>query len=314
VPAQPLRVLLVEDDEDDFVITSNLLSEIPGRQVDLKWVATYPDALREIESGQHDICLVDYSLGERNGLELLHEAVEVNCVAPMIMLTGHTGYDIDTQAMKAGAADYLVKAQINTPLLERSIRHALQRSEIIENLRKLASHDELTGLHNRRAMDSLLQEVTERHQRYDRPAALVMLDVDHFKGINDSYGHLVGDEVLRWLGQLLRETVRSVDLLARYGGEELAIILPEMNSRQAVGMAERVRRRVGIRPFVFYQNDGQRVEIPITISLGVAEMPDDARTGEALIAAADQALYAAKRRGRNCSVEFRDLADHSKTN
>lgn len=305
--AQPLKVLLVEDDEDDFVITSNLLSEIPGRQVDLKWVATYADALREMESGKHDICLVDYALGERNGLELLHEAVEVNCVAPMIMLTGHNGYDIDTQAMKAGAADYLVKTQINTLLLERSIRHALQRSEIIENLRKLASHDELTGLHNRRAMDSLLQEVTDRHQRYNRPAALVMLDVDNFKGINDSYGHLIGDEVLRWLGQLLRETARSVDLLARYGGEELAIILPEMNSRQALGMAERVRRRVGIHPFVFRQRDGQTVQIPITVSLGVAEMPEDALTGDALIAAADQALYAAKRRGRNCTVEFREL-------
>lgn len=311
--AAPLRVLLVEDDEDDFVLTSSLLAGIDSPKVDLKWVATYEEAVLALERGEHDVCLFDYYLGERTGLELLREAVEANSATPVIMLTSHSGYDVDTQAMKAGAADYLIKNQISASMLERSIRYALAHSRLVENLRKLASHDELTGLYNRRAFDDLLKEETERHQRYGRPAALVMLDVDHFKSINDSFGHLVGDEVLRWLAQLLRDTVRTVDIPARYGGEEMAVILPEMNSQQALRMAERVRRRVASRPFAARGRDGRPLKIPITVSLGVAGLPDDALSAPALIAVADRSLYAAKRAGRNRATRFHDLTEQTET-
>jgi diguanylate cyclase (GGDEF)-like protein len=305
--AEPLRVLLVEDDEDDYVLTSSLLSGMESQKVELEWAASYRDALLALRRRRHDVCLVDYYLGERTGLELLREATEINSSAPMIMLTGHSGYEVDAEAMRAGAAGYLVKDQISRQTLERSIRYAVEHSRLVVNLRKLASHDELTGLYNRRAMDDLLKEETDRHQRYGRPAALVMLDVDHFKSINDSYGHLVGDEVLRWLAQLLRDAIRTADIPARYGGEELAIILPEMNGRQALGMAERVRRRVAACPFTSRGRDGRAIQIPITISLGVASLPDDALSAAALIAAADRGLYAAKHGGRNRAVRFRDL-------
>jgi len=311
--AEPLRVLLVEDDEDDYVLTSSLLSEIESQKVDLEWVNSYREAVLALGRGEHDVCLVDYYLGERTGLELLREAAGGNSSAPMIMLTSHSGYDVDAEAMRAGAADYLVKNQISTPLLERSIRYAVQHSRLVRNLRKLASHDELTGLYNRRAMDELLKEETDRHQRYGRPAALVMLDVDRFKSINDSYGHLVGDEVLRWLAQLLRRAIRTADIPARYGGEELAVILPEMNSRQALGMAERVRRRVAAGPFEARGRDGRAIQIPITISLGVAGLPDDALSAAELIAAADRALYAAKHGGRNRAIRFCDLKERTQT-
>jgi diguanylate cyclase len=305
--AEPLRVLLVEDDEDDYVLTSSLLSEIESQKVELEWAASYHDALLALRKRRHDVCLVDYYLGERTGLELLREAAEVSSSAPMIMLTSHSGYDVDAEAMRAGAAGYLVKNQINRQTLERSIRYAVEHSRLVVNLRKLASHDELTGLYNRRAMDDLLKEETDRHQRYGRPAALVMLDVDHFKSINDSYGHLVGDDVLRWLAQLLRDTIRTADIPARYGGEELAIILPEVNSRQALGMAERVRGRVAACPFTSRGRDGSAIQIPITVSLGVASLPDDALSAAALIAAADRGLYAAKHGGRNRAVRFCDV-------
>lgn len=311
--AEPLRVLLIEDDEDDFVLTSSLLSEIESQKVNLDWAASYQEAVLALERSEYDVCLVDYYLGERTGLDLLREAAEVNSLAPMIMLTSHSGYEVDAEAMRAGAADYLIKTQVSTPLLERSIRYAIQHSRLIKNLRKLASHDELTGLHNRRAMDELLKEETDRHRRYGRPAALVMLDVDRFKSINDSYGHLVGDEVLRWLAQLLRETIRTVDIPARYGGEELAVILPEMNSRQALEMAERVRRRVAVSPFVARGREGGATHIPITISLGVAGLPDDALSAAELIAAADRGLYAAKHGGRNRAVRFCDLMKQTET-
>jgi diguanylate cyclase (GGDEF)-like protein len=306
--ALPLKVLLVEDDEDDFILARDLLSEIDGGTVDLEWVANYQDALRAIERGTHDICLVDYLLGERTGLDLLREAVACNHTVPMIMLTSQSGYEIDTEAMKAGAADYLIKGQVNTDLIERSIRHALQRSSVFETLRKLASHDELTGLYNRRAMNSMLKEEADRYHRYGRPVALVMLDVDYFKTINDSYGHLIGDDVLRWLARLVHDTVRTVDLPARYGGEELAVILPEMNSEQALKMAERLRLHVAAHPFSFNYG-GQPCHLPVTISLGVAALPDDAVSADNLMTAADRGLYAAKRAGRNCSIRFSDLTD-----
>jgi diguanylate cyclase (GGDEF)-like protein len=308
--AEPLKVLLVEDDEDDFLLARSLLSEVGGRKVDLRWAASYQEALRAIESGGHDVCLVDYRLGERTGLELLREAGCADCKAPMIMLTSQNDYDLDAEAMRAGAADYLVKGRVDTSTIERSIRYALQRSSQFERLRGLANRDELTGLYNRRALDGLLREEVSRHERYGRPFSLVMLDVDYFKAINDSYGHPVGDEVLRWLARLVRDCVRAVDMPARYGGEELAVVLPEMDSRLALKVAERLRLRVAARPFGF-GSALRQTQFPVTVSLGVAALPDDAATAASLVAAADRALYDAKRGGRNRSVRFRDLPERA---
>lgn len=305
--AEPLRVLLVEDDEDDFVLTRSLLSEIGNQKVNVEWAPTYLDALSALGKGGHDVCLVDYHLGERTGLELLREAAAVNPAVPMIMLTGRGEYEVDAEAMQAGAADYLVKDEVSTPTLERSLRYAIRHSRLVEGLRRLTRRDELTGLYNRRALDELLREEADRHLRYGRPAALVMLDVDHFKSVNDSYGHPFGDEVLRWLSQLVRDTVRTADIPARYGGEELAVILPEMNSLQALSMGERLRRRVAARPFESRGRNGQPARVRVTISLGVAALPDDALGAAALVSAADEALYAAKRGGRDRAVRFGDL-------
>jgi diguanylate cyclase (GGDEF)-like protein len=308
--AEPLKVLVVDDDEDDFLLARGLLSEVGGRKVDLRWAASYQEALRAIESGGHDVCLVDYRLGERTGLELLREAGRGDCKAPMIMLTSQNDYDLDAEAMRAGAADYLVKGRVDTSTIERSIRYALQRSSQFERLRGLANRDELTELYNRRALDGLLREEVSRHERYGRSFSLVMLDVDYFKAINDSYGHPVGDEVLRWLARLVRDCVRAVDMPARYGGEELAVVLPEMDSGLALKVAERLRLRVAARPFSF-GSARRPTQLPVTVSLGVAALPDDAATAASLVAAADRALYAAKRGGRNRSVRFRDLPEQA---
>lgn len=129
-----LRVLLVDDDEDDYIITRDLLSEIEVERFDLDWVAAYEDALKAIGRYQHDVYLVDYRLGERNGLDLLREVLGNGCKAPMILLTGQGDRDVDVEAMKVGAADYLVKGQIEAPLLERSIRYALRRAQTLEAL------------------------------------------------------------------------------------------------------------------------------------------------------------------------------------
>ncbi len=131
-----VRVLLVDDDEDDYIITRDLLAEIEGRQFCVEWAATYEGALEAMERGRHDVCLIDYRLGERNGLELLRQALGTGYQTPMILLTGQGDHAIDLEAMQAGAADYLVKDQLDASVLERSIRYAIQRARTLAALRE----------------------------------------------------------------------------------------------------------------------------------------------------------------------------------
>src|SRR5262245_44136517 len=132
---QKIRILLVDDDEDDYIITRDLLSEIGEMDFRLDWVGTYGTALEAVSRADHDVYLVDFGLGERNGLDLLRDALARGCKAPIILLTGQGDHEIDLEAMKAGAADYLVKGQFAAPLLERSIRYAIERSQTLQALR-----------------------------------------------------------------------------------------------------------------------------------------------------------------------------------
>ncbi|MCH8868769.1 MAG: response regulator, partial [Chloroflexi bacterium] len=125
-----IKVLLVDDDEDDYMITRDLLLDVEALEYDLDWISSYAEALDAIERNQHDIYLIDYRLGERDGMQLLNEALDGGCTAPIILLTGQGDREVDVEAMKAGAADYLVKGQIDHILLERSIRHSIERKAL----------------------------------------------------------------------------------------------------------------------------------------------------------------------------------------
>ena len=122
-----IKVLLVDDDEDDYLITRDLLLDVEALEYDLDWISSYEEALEAIERNQHDIFLIDYRLGQRDGMQLLHEALDGGCTAPIILLTGQGDRKVDMEAMKAGAADYLVKGKIDHSMLERSIRHSIER-------------------------------------------------------------------------------------------------------------------------------------------------------------------------------------------
>ncbi|HZP92163.1 MAG TPA: diguanylate cyclase [Burkholderiales bacterium] len=162
-------------------------------------------------------------------------------------------------------------------------------------LTELATRDSLTGLLNRREFMVRLSEELERSRRYRHSCALLLLDLDHFKAVNDSHGHVSGDEVLRIFADRVRQTLRPADQPARYGGEEFAVILPETGSESALAVAERIRGAIAARAFALAA--GRAIEL--TVSVGVAAFPDDAQTVHSLIAAADRALYAAKQAGRN---------------
>lgn len=163
-----------------------------------------------------------------------------------------------------------------------------------EEIYRMTITDGLTGVPNRRYLEDFLERELARAQRYERPLALAMLDVDHFKTVNDVHGHLAGDFVLRRIAQEASEMVRREELLARYGGEEFALVMPETDLPRARQFGEKIRRAVETLPFEF---DGKRIDI--TISVGIAAPPAGLKSASAFIGIADEQLYRAKREGRN---------------
>lgn len=299
----PRRVLLIDDDRMQCMLTKAHFAKFRQEKYEVDWAETYEKGLRKLLSGEYTVCLLDYQLGERDGLALIREAIAAGCHVPIIFLTAETGENIDIQAMEAGALDYLIKGEINTQSLERSLRYALKLGETMEALRLLATHDALTGLLNRREFDRILVEEHERAKRFGRSYAIVTLDLDHFKKVNDTYGHPAGDLVLKTVAKRIGQQLRSIDRFARIGGEEFAIVLTEVDFVTASEVAKRIVEMVSRMP-VQLENG---TKLPITVSAGSASMPKNAADPAALVRISDKALYEAKQRGRNRSVAAVEL-------
>ena len=171
----------------------------------------------------------------------------------------------------------------------------MKLAETLKALEDLSTHDALTGLYNYREFHRRLTEEMQRSWRYSRPFSLLILDIDGFKTVNDTYGHLAGDEALRGIAALILQEARPVDEVARYGGEEFAILVPETPGPGAIAMADRIRGIVASHPVTI----GPGKTVSLTVSVGVATYPEDSETEDELIGAADKALYAAKNSGRN---------------
>ncbi len=294
-PRVTRRLLLIDDDRAQFRLTHAQLRHFPRDLFELDWAGTYEEGMERLLSGQYDACLLDYQLGPRDGLQLLRSAIAQGCRTPVVFLTAETSPQIDLEAMNAGALDYLVKSEITPRILERSLRYAVKLAASFAALRQLATVDPLTGLLNRREFDRILQDEHERAVRFAQPLGLLLLDLDHFKQVNDTHGHPVGDHVLQTLAQRIAGNVRTVDRVARYGGEEFAVVLVQGASGFAKETAERIRAAVAAEPIA--TSDGRSVSM--TVSIGVAALGGPGDTPAGLVAAADKALYAAKAAGRN---------------
>lgn len=283
------RILLIDDDEDDYLLTRELLGEIFGGRLRLDWERNWDAALTAIGDGRHDVYLVDYRLGERTGLELVREAIEQRSTAPFVVLTGQGSREIDLEAMRAGAMDYLVKGEITAPLLDRSIRYSIERHRAERRLAEIAQLDQLTGLPNRYLLQDFLTRSLARARRFGHHVALLLVDLDRFKPINDIYGHAAGDRLLQAIAGRLREVVRASDLVARLGGDEFTVVLtdlpgPDAALPQAERILEAIRRPVELGGY----------EVEVGASIGVAVYPRDADGIEELLSSADAAMYTAK--------------------
>ncbi len=293
-----INLLLVEDDEHFYNLLQALFTGINKKsrtQYTLKWVSGLGDVTPETLEG-FDAVLLDYNLGEgMTGMDLLRDATEKGCRTPIIFLTGQGGREIFHEAGESGASGYLIKQEITkAPFsLEAVVHFAVENGRQRERLRLMATLDGLTALLNHGEMQRRLDAEIARANRNKHPLSLILMDIDHFKRINDTHGHPAGDSVLKWLAEKLRENCRKSDILARYGGEEFLVILPETDLSGTIQKAETLRRDIASWPF----REGE-LSIPVTASFGVAQLrPGDNK--QVLMERADEALYGAKRGGRN---------------
>jgi diguanylate cyclase (GGDEF)-like protein len=300
----PRRLLLIDDDPMQFKVVQEMLRRFQRERFELEWDGNYESALAKLTTGDFCACLLDYQLGTRDGLQLLRDATAAQCHTPVIVLTGWGTEDVDVAAMRAGASDYLNKDEITPRLLERALRYALKLGDTLASLRHLATRDEVTGLLNRRELERILAAERQRAGRFLRTFALLLIDLDQFKAINDTHGHPAGDRVLRHVAELLLGQTRAADTVARYGGDELAIIQIEGTPADALAAARRLCEVASATPC---PQPAPGEPISFSLSIGVATYPLDGDSVEQLIAAADRALYAAKSKGRNCACLASDL-------
>ena len=316
------KILLTEDNEDHALLVQKALEQSGGGyQVEI--ASSAGECFERLSKVTFSLVFIDYMLPDMSGLELMRRISEVYTELPVVMITGTGSEEVAVEAMKVGAYDYLVKHGEywkTVPLVahkalkehqDRRERERLARElttktialeQINRELEKLSITDELTRSFNYRFLrQRLCQEIARLH-RYGGMFTFLLIDLDHFKTVNDQYGHPGGDYVLREVAGLLRQSVREVDTVARYGGEEFGILLPEVSAAKAASTGERIRQVLCEAHFQYLGHD-----IRITASIGIAGCSGStATTVESLIQQADQALYEAKDRGRNRVVLFEE--------
>jgi two-component system, cell cycle response regulator len=300
---KPMRLLVVDD---DVLLRRSLALQLTRAGYQVVEAEDGQQAWEMLQAEAFRFIITDWSMPVMDGLELVRKvrAAGLPGYTYIMLLTANTRKADVVTGLEAGADDYLTKPFDLHELRARvaiGVRILDLEARLLQSLaqvQELAVRDGLTGLYNRRAFDQRLADEVQRAARYWRPLSLMILDIDHFKQVNDSYGHPHGDQVLRDLAGLLRGCVRSTDFVARYGGEEFAIILPETSLQNAVAVAQLIQARVAGYSFAPPQA-GEACREFLTLSVGLAEHSSANPAPEALLEAADRALYQAKQGGRN---------------
>lgn len=291
---------------DDSKLIRTLLKDI--LQTELKCnideAANGEEAIIKAHNTSYDLIILDIFLPDILGIEIISQIMNSKRGwTPIIVITSAENKEFLKEALERGAVDYIKKpfdeieisARVKSALRTKKLYDEL--IEANEKLKEMAVTDELTKLYNRRYAMTILETEFKRSKRYKNPLSVIIGDIDHFKSINDNYGHLVGDDVLRVFAKLIRENIREIDIAGRYGGEEFLIILPNTTLDGAVIVAERLRRKINETPFKII---GKDFSIYVSMSFGICSYPEkDIETEEDMLKLADKALYISKQNGRN---------------
>jgi len=294
-----MRALILEDNQQNARLFQLCTESFLGLDVDIS--STYGEFSERLEETAYDLFVVDNFLPDTRGLDVISElrSKEEHAFTPIIMITADDDRETRIQALESGATDFLTKpidsselvARIRNMIALREYHHLLKAEN--ENLEKLATTDSLMEVWNRRSFMDRLQREIQRAYRFDHTLTVAMMDADHFKNVNDTHGHLVGDQVLVGIAQAAKSRLRDIDIVGRLGGEEFAICMAQTPEQGGETVANRIREDIEALSF-----SGKHGSLRITTSMSIAEW----RRGESatdLLDRADKALYEAKTGGRN---------------
>ena len=285
---QEINILVIEDDPQAASTLESAL-KLAGYHV---WIVDNPQkGIEVLRSGSFAVVITELRSSIMNGIQFVKEARKISAGTNILVLTLYSFISSAIEAMEVGAYGYITKP-LNSSEIRIMVERAVERyfllstSDDKDYLVDLAVKDALTGLFNRRYFNELINIEVNRVKRSPAALSLLMLDIDNFKNYNDTEGHPAGDELLKGVAKVLKSSVRAVDMVCRYGGEEFIVILPQTDKSGAQIIAERIRVQVGL----FF---------PTTISIGISTFPEDGKEIEQLVEKADNALYKAKQSGKN---------------
>lgn len=292
------KILIIDDEPDILRLLSSVLTK---EGYEILVAADGVGGFHRFQQEYPDLVITDVRMPGKDGVELLEDIKTTGVDVDVIILTGYSDEATAINCLRAGAYDYLLKPLEDVELMLVSIKRALHKRQLelknrqlMRQLEEMAITDPLTGLFNFRHLHTCLDEEMSRSKRKRSPLCGAMLDIDHFKKINDTYGHLFGDYVLMTLADIMRRHLRAIDRLFRYGGEEFFILLPETGKEETVVAINRLMDTVRAHTFVFDNH-----HTTITVSIGCTLYPDHAKDRGEILKYADQALYQAKQAGRN---------------
>ena len=283
-----VNILIIEDNPESIMILEKTLKNV-GYHL---WVVNNPkEALDLLHQNTFAVVITEVRSGKMNGVELTKLVHKIAAGTNVVVITLYSFINSAIEAMEAGAYGYITKP-FNTSEIRIIIGYAVERFVLLsadkekDYYAQLAVKDGLTGLYNRRYFNELMLLEFARLKRFTTNLSLLMIDIDNFKNYNDTNGHTAGDELLCKLSKLLKSSMREMDIVCRYGGEEFVGVLPQTDKRGAQIVAERLRLQATLY-------------LPTTLSIGIATFPEDAQDISSLIEKADAALYEAKNTGKN---------------
>lgn len=300
------NILLIDSDRQQVARIRGFFKDTRLKFIDF---SNAEEAAEMARAAEFDLVITNVVLGgSMSGMALIREIREINETmyrVPILAISAISNASQKIELLRAGANDYIQQPILLEELSVR-MKNLLFNKQLFdtvelqkEQLEEMACRDQLTGLYNRHYLFGIVSKVIKEAGRYEYPVSVLALDLDHFKKINDTHGHSIGDVVLKAVGELLLKTFRGSDIPVRFGGEEFIILLPHCDGKDAVTRAQSLCTQIGaLHP----------ASIPITVSVGVSQTPQRAEIGyKELFSSADEALYMAKSRGRNCVV-FRELS------